>query len=95
MEQWAQEVASHERTHDTHNDIGDQALPIIRLHDNAGYPADQSPYDDPNNEVNHFSSPGKWLIECLSKKDHESMIRPTSLISSIGWGVFVYATSGR
>ena len=36
------------------NNIGYQALPIIYLHDDAGYPANQSPYDDPYDEVNHF-----------------------------------------
>jgi hypothetical protein len=36
------------------NNIGYQALPIIYLHVDAGYPADQSPYDDPYDEVNHF-----------------------------------------
>jgi hypothetical protein len=56
LEYWAKEIASHECAHDTYNDIGNQALTTIRPHDDAGYPADQCPGDNPYNEVDHFLS---------------------------------------
>ena len=96
MEQRAQEVTSHERARDANYNIGDQALPIIGLHDDTGYPADQSPYDDPYNEVDQF-------LLLLNDKIGEAAIyewfmnssyNEHSPVTSIDRGVFISATWG-
>ena len=47
IEQRTQKVAAHERTHNTDDNIGDQSLPVVGLHNNAGDPPDKCPGDDP------------------------------------------------
>jgi hypothetical protein len=54
VEQRTQEDARQERPDDANDNIGDQSLTAIGLHDQTGYPADHSAYDDPYNEIDHF-----------------------------------------
>jgi hypothetical protein len=52
--QRAEEETSHKCPYDADEYIGNETLPAIGFHDEAGYPAYQSADNDPYNKVDHF-----------------------------------------
>jgi hypothetical protein len=84
VEQRTQDKTSDERTHNAYNDIADQTLSVICPHNYAGHPTDQSPYNDPDNEVNHIlllvnERNLRVCHEIVAYTEHGFIIRPMLL----------------
>src|ERR1041385_8428632 len=50
MEERRQQQAAEERADDADHDVEDDALPVVRLHDDAREPAEDAADDEPHNE---------------------------------------------
>lgn len=67
-EQGTQEIASHECSCDANKNVRNDSITIVHAHDDAGCPADQSPCDDPDNEIEHFLLPGACFMNFLESE---------------------------